>query len=405
MSLTALPAAAQDSVGRIVASVNDEAITDFDLDARSRMLARAATAPLDQQSRTQIARQALRELIDDQLKSQEAKRLGIKVNDKEVAASIGTIERNNRLPPGGVFKELTQKNVPVGTLIDQIKSTILWRKILRQRVLPQVRVASAEVDRALSRIREAGGTSIIRAAEIFLPYDASIGWDSLNARAIEIAGQAKDSATFAQLAGQNSRASTAAVSGDLGEIQPGQLAPMLEQALNTLSPGQTSPPVRTDRGIHLLHLVSKRSVEAGATEQAVVTLARVFLRLATGDDPAISGLRLSTTVAGVDGCDAFERAGKTINLEQPPRVVDARIGDLPEELREPVNALKPGETTPPIVVGNGIAVLMLCRRAEVGGNLPSAQRIADAIQRQRTERRAERYLRDLRRLAFIDIRG
>jgi peptidyl-prolyl cis-trans isomerase SurA len=154
-----------------------------------------------------------------------------------------------------------------------------------------------------------------------------------------------------------------------------------------------------------LHLVSKRSVEAGAAEQAVVTLARVFSRVAGGDDPKLSGRRLSAAVAGVNGCDAFERAGKTVSPEQPPRVVDARIGDLPAELREPVNALKPGEITPPIVLGGGVAVLMLCRRAEVGGTLPSAQRIADAIQKQRAERRAERYLRDLRRLAFIDIRG
>ena len=50
-------------------------------------------------------------------------------------------------------------------------------------------------------------------------------------------------------------------------------------------------------------------------------------------------------------------------------------------------------------------MLMVCRRAEVGDGLPSAERVAESIQRQRAERRAERYLRDLRRVAFIDIRG
>jgi len=58
-----------------------------------------------------------------------------------------------------------------------------------------------------------------------------------------------------------------------------------------------------------------------------------------------------------------------------------------------------------IELSSGVAIFMLCRRAESGDSLPTASRIAEALQRQRAERRADRYLRDLRRLAFIDIRG
>lgn len=397
--------AQQQQIGRIVASVNDAAITDYDVSARGRMLATSANLTVTTENQTQIARQALRELIDERLKTQEAERLGIRVSDQEVGAAIRTIERNNRMEQGELFRELTQKGVPVETLIDQIRATLGWRKVLRQRVLPQVRVASEEVDVALARIREAGGGAILRASEVFLPAETQTEFEEARRAALAIRQQATDALAFSRLAAQFSRAPTAAVGGDLGEIQPGQLNPVLEEALMILAPGETSPPISTERGIYLLFLRERRSIEVGAPEMAVVTLARAFLPIRSDTEAAAAGTSLTNAVAGAQGCDAFERAANAMRPGQPPRVVDARIGDLPEELRDNVAGLQPGETTEPIPVGDGIAVIMLCRRAESGGTLPSAERVAEAIQNQRAERRAERYLRDLRRVAFIDIRG
>ena len=147
-----MDATAQQLVGRIIASVNDDAITDFDVDGRIRLIAASANTPLNAETQQRFGRIALRELIDDRLKAQEAKRLGITANDKEVGAAVQTIERNNQMAPGGLLKELTEKEVPIGALLDQLKASILWRKVLRRRVLPQVRVATNEVDDALSRI-------------------------------------------------------------------------------------------------------------------------------------------------------------------------------------------------------------------------------------------------------------
>lgn len=399
------PAAAQQSVGRIVASVNDDAITDFDVEARAALLATAADLDVTPENRSQIARQALRELIDDQLKIQEAKRLDIDVSDQEVSAAIRTIERNNNMEEGGVFRELSAKGVPVDSLIAQVTATLLWRKVLRRRVLPQVKVASEEVNDALARIRAAGGGAIMRAAEIFLPAGGAEDFEAARRRAAQIAAQATDSPSFARLAAQYSRAATAAVGGDLGEIQPGQLAPELETALAQLAVGETSQPIETEAGVYLMHLLGRRDVQAGGEDRAVVTLARAFAPVSPGENPDAVSQALVTVVRDAQGCDAFERAADRAFQRQPPRVVDARIGDLPEEFRDSIAALQPGEQTEPNFIGDGVAVFMLCRRAEVGDGLPSAERVAESIQNQRAQRRANRYLRDLRRLAFIEIRG
>ena len=396
---------AQQLVGRIIASVNDDAITDFDVDGRIRLIAASANAPVNAEAQQRYGRIALRELIDDRLKAQEAKRLGIAAGDKEVGAAIQSIERNNKMEPGGLMKELTQKSVPVGALIDQVKASILWRKVLRRRILPQVRVATNEVDDALNRIREAGGGFVARVAEIVLPAGTPEDRREANARAAEIRSRLASGAKFPELARRYSRSPTAAVGGDMGEVQSGQLPPELDEALAALKPGQISEPIYADGAIHILLLVGRQGVEAGDSRDAVITLARLFLPVGNeGNAEALAG-QAKAVVSGLDSCDAFEAAARRIGPPQPPRIVDARIGDMPEEIRDTINDLKAGEQSDVIELSSGIAIFMLCRRAESGDSLPTASRIAEALQRQRAERRADRYLRDLRRLAFIDIRG
>lgn len=405
--LIALPlqVGAQQLVGRIVASVNDDAITDFDVDGRIRLIAASANAPVNAEAQQRYSRIALRELIDDRLKAQEAKRLGIAAGDKEVGAAIQSIERNNKMEPGGLMKELTQKSVPVGALINQVKASILWRKVLRRRVLPQVRVATNEVDDALNRIREAGGGFVTRVAEIVLPAGTPEDRREANARAAEIRSQLASGAKFPELARRYSRSPTAAVGGDMGEVQSGELPPELDEALVALKPGQISEPIYADGTIHILLLVGRQGVEAGDSRDAVITLARLFLPVGNeGNAEALAG-QAKAVVSGLDSCDAFETAAGRIGPPQPPRIVDARIGDMPEEIRDTINDLKAGEQSDVIKLSSGIAIFMLCRRAQSGDSLPTASRIAEALQRQQAERRADRYLRDLRRLAFIDIRG
>ena len=405
--LIALPpqASAQQLVGRIVASVNDDAITDFDVDGRIRLIAASANTPVNAETQQRYGRIALRELVNDRLKAQEAERRGIAASDKEVGAAIQTIERNNKMEPGGLMKELTQKSVPIGSLIEQVKASILWRKVLRLRVLPQIRVATNEVDNALNRIREAGGGFIARVAEIVLPAGTPEDRREANVRAAAIRSQLAAGAKFPDLARRYSRSPTAAVGGDMGEVQSGQLPPELNVALAALKPGQVSDPIYADSAVHILLLVGRQVVKAGNSRDAVITLARLFLPVGSNGKTDALAAQAKAVVSGLDSCDAFEAAARRIGPLQPPRIVDARIGDMPEEIRDTINDLKAGEQSDAIELSGGVAIFMLCRRAESGDGLPTASRIAEALQRQRAERRADRYLRDLRRLAFIDIRG
>jgi peptidyl-prolyl cis-trans isomerase SurA len=83
-------------------------------------------------------------------------------------------------------------------------------------------------------------------------------------------------AEFATLARLHSQDGSAASGGDLGWAGPGMFVPEFEEAMNKLAPGQTSPPVVTRFGVHLIQVMERRQAELSAKEQR--DLARNILR-------------------------------------------------------------------------------------------------------------------------------
>jgi peptidyl-prolyl cis-trans isomerase SurA len=75
-------------------------------------------------------------------------------------------------------------------------------------------------------------------------------------------------------------------------------------------------------------------------------------------------------------------------------------------MRNIVLGLEVGQTSPPIVQKNGVGVVMMCEKAAASSapTVPSRDEIGETLMRQRLETLARRYMRDLRRTAFVDVR-
>lgn len=74
-------------------------------------------------------------------------------------------------------------------------------------------------------------------------------------------------ADFAELARENSQDGSAAQGGDLGWATPGMFVPEFEQVMNQLAPGQTSEPLVSRFGAHLIQLLERRTVTLSQQEQ------------------------------------------------------------------------------------------------------------------------------------------
>ena len=96
-------------------------------------------------------------------------------------------------------------------------------------------------------------------------------------------------ADFAELARLHSEDGSAAQGGDLGWLTPGDTVPEFERAMNTLKIGQTSDPVRSPFGWHLIQVMERRNQDISRDRQRL--LARQVLRARKSDEAHEEWLR------------------------------------------------------------------------------------------------------------------
>jgi peptidyl-prolyl cis-trans isomerase SurA len=412
----ALPAAAQET--RIAAVVNDEVISLADLNGRLKLALVSSNIEDTAQARQRIAPQVLRGLIDEKLQLQEAKRLNIRVGEDEIEQAIRRIEGQNNLPAGRLDKYLAERGIDKSTLVDQVTATIAWGKLVRRRYGQTVTVTPEEVDEALAKLKENIGQPVTRVAEIFLAVDDPGQEEEVRRAAERLLEQLRSGSPFPAMAQQFSQAATAAVGGDIGWVQPAQLAPELAQAVQQMRPGELAGPIRAGGGYHILLLIDRRipgQAPRPVQTEGSVDLIQVMFPIAA-DAPAAERERVQRAAQAVTqeakSCADMRRIGR----ERAPRssgdLGRIRVADLPAELRQVVGGLPIGEPSRPLPLRGGLGVLMVCSRdappppppVAVEPTLPSREEIADNLTRQKLENIARRYLRDLRRLAFVDVR-
>jgi len=145
------PALASAEGLRVVARVNDDAVTDFDLSQRVLFAIRTTGLQDSPELRQRMAAQILRQMIDERLQIQDAKRLGLKASDAELQQRFSDIERSAGMVHGQFRQYLQSVGVPFEIAIQQIEAQIAWNKIIRRKVRPQVDVSEAEIDEMFDR--------------------------------------------------------------------------------------------------------------------------------------------------------------------------------------------------------------------------------------------------------------
>lgn len=402
--LIACGGAEAQQAGRIVAVVNDDIITRYDLIARLGIALSSSNIQDTPEVRRRLAPQILRTLMDERLQSQEAKRLGIGASENEIAAQIADIEKRNNMPPGGLDRFFRGNRLDIEALKEHLRVEIAWGKVVARRVDPRVEVGVDEVEARLAERRAAVGSSEYVVSEIFLAVNDPAREGEVRAVADGIVAQLRAGASFEGLARQFSQSSSAAIGGDLGRVRAGQLDSRLEAALDSLAPNGFSVPVRLENGFYILLLRERRIIEGPAAEEAEFALKRLHFRAPDGAAPArMEALREQAAAAGgeVAGCADMERAASEAGIEAPVDIGRIKLGDLPELLQREVAGLDPEVASGPIPWEGGFLVLMVCERITTPGDARERAEIARQLRIERVNRRADRYLQDLRRTALI----
>ena len=399
-----LPASAQ--AVRVVAKVNGDAITDYALKERITFAIRSSGMQDSADLQQRLAPQILRQMIDERLQIQNAKALGVKASEEEINQRIAEIERASSLQRGQFRQYLQQIGVPFEIASQQIEAGLSWAKIVRRRVRPQVDVSDAEIDDGLARIRANAGKTEARVAEIFIPIDRVEQADEAKRSADRVVEQLRRGAAFPALAQQFSHGATAQQGGDLGWILPGSLDPSLDLAVEKLPLRQASDPIRSPSGYHILLVLDRRQYAQSRPEDVKLHLVQMTLALpmnASPDEVARATGEAQKAMAGVRTCEDLRNRERDIK-GATSGTLTLQAGQLAanREMYDQIPKLPPGGTAGPFRVAEGLQVVALCSKEGASG-LPTREVVGQQILLQKLEAASRRYMRDLRRVATVDI--
>jgi peptidyl-prolyl cis-trans isomerase SurA len=209
------------------------------------------------------------------------------------------------------------------------------------------------------------------------------------------------------MAQQFSQSASAAQGGDIGWVEKGSLDPEVVTAIDGLEKNHATPPIRTPSGFYVYLLRDKRVLAAADPGESVVSIAQLTLPLdpGAGGDEVQSQKGLAQTVReSVTGCDDLKRAADELHVGFSDPTPDLHVKDLNPAIRPVVADLKVGQASEPVQNDAGVTIIMVCDRKDPTVQLPSREDITDNLLRQRLDLIARRYLSDLRRQAFIDVR-
>jgi peptidyl-prolyl cis-trans isomerase SurA len=407
MMLTVSRPEAQEATLRIAAVVNDDVISAYDLNSRVRMVVTSSKMGVTPEVLSRLTPQILHTLIDEKLKLQLAKQLDVDVTEVDVQNTFANVERQNNIPPGMLDEFLRREGIDKAELTKQIRVEVAWLKTVQRKLGTQATVSEEDITRTLREMEENTGKSESRVSEIFLSVDNPGRDEQVRQLAERLIQQLREGASFPPLARSVSQSSTANLGGDLGWVQPGQLAPEVEEILAKMQPGQLSVPIRSAGGYNIVFLHERRLNPGIGGKDETLNLAQLFFPLppqATASQIDSEMRQASGVAARVSSCDDMERLAKDIGSRQSGRIGDVRMANLPPPVRAIVANLKEGEISAPQRFDQGITVIMVCNRKAVQGDISERTRVQQLLSSQRVENASRQYLRDLRRTAFVDIR-
>jgi peptidyl-prolyl cis-trans isomerase SurA len=153
--------------------------------------------------------------------------------------------------------------------------------------------------------------------------------------------------------------------------------------------------VRAAGGFYIFQLHERRRA-AGAGE---VRLDLKRILLPANVDPADA----RRVAAATQGCENADAAAEELGAGDATDLNSLRLADVPPRLRAVLAELPVGRFTEPVQADEGLMLLVVCSREEGKGG-PKREQVSEDLARQRMAMLANRYMRDLRRSAVVELR-
>ncbi len=393
----------------VVATVNDDLITSYDVIQRMRLLIVTSGIQPTEANLPDIQHEALRSLIDERLEMQDLREEGktqkfnLIASDSEVDDELSDIARSNNTSSTQLLANLAAQGVGADTFRDQLRAEISWRGWIRGRYGQHLAVGDDQIKAFQKRLEAEAGKPQYQISEVFIDAVRAGGIAQAEQGATQLIGELQKGAPFAAVARQFSNSPSAANGGEVGWISTGEMAPKVDQALENLRPGQLSAPIPVKDGVYILLLKDRRA--GGSTMVVNLKQAAIALpKAATDDQVAAARTKLEALRPKLSGCDNLAVEAAKVDGVISGDLGEAETKDLAPAFRDAAETLQVGQISAPIRTDAGLHLIALCAKHLGGAKQMTTDEIQNRLYGEELSMIAKRQLRDLRNTATIETR-
>ena len=410
-------------VDRIVAVVNDEAITAFELRARllkveNQLRAQNVQLP----PRDILERQVLERMIVDRVQIQFAKETGLRISDIELDAAMRRIAEGNRLSLQEFRVALEKDGISWSKFREEIREEIVLSRLRDREVESRTVVSDGEVDNYLANPDQGGnvGNVEVQTAHIVVRVPEQASPDQLmriGARAQAALDQLRRGENFAKVAASYSDAPDGLSGGAMGTRPLDRLPALYAEAIAKLKPGEVSDILRSPAGFHIVKLIDRQS-DAGAksgvspkqTQALKQTRARhILIKVNELVSEAEAKRKLVVLKERIDnGADFAELArlnSSDLSAAKGGDLGWLYQGDTVPAFEKAMDALKINQTSEPVQSPFGFHLIQVLERRTEDATAERQRLAARQVLRERKSEEAyQDWLRQMRDRAYVEYR-
>ena len=404
-------------VDRIVAVVNDEAITAFELRARLATVERQLRGQNVQlPPRDVLEKQLLERMITDRVQLQFAKETGLRISDIELDAAIRRIADGNRLSLQDFRAALEKDGIAWIKFREEIRDEIVLARLRDREVESRIVVSDGEIDNYLANPEQDRnlGNIEVQTAHIVLRVPEQASPDQLmriGARAQAALDQIRRGEDFAKVAASYSDAPDGLSGGAMGTRPLDRLPALYGEAVKKLKPGEVSDIFRSPAGFHIVKLIDRQgSADAKPVVALKQTRARhILIKVNELVSEAEAQRKLVALKERLDnGADFAELARLNSNDLSATKGGDLGWlyqGDTVPDFEKAMDALKINQISEPIQSPFGFHLIQVLERRTEDATAERQRLAARQVLRARKSDEAyQDWVRQMRDRAYVEYR-
>ena len=249
---------------RVVAIVNADVVTLYELDTRMKELTGMTPEALKRKSEGQYIdtrRKILERLIEEKIAIEKIQELEIKVQPKEVDATIEKVKTDNKLTQEDLVAALKEQGQTYEQYRKMLKTELERMRLINYEVKSKIIIREEELKEYYDQHTDEFSTQgKVHLAMIFLKQEDPADPEesrALKQKALKIIQKIKAGEDFGKLAKAFSNGPGANEGGDLGVFKISELNQEMAATVKDLSSGEVGNPIIGSNGIQIIKVVEK----------------------------------------------------------------------------------------------------------------------------------------------------